>query len=512
MDDAAANRVAMELDRMDPASAFRAGIEMLKADRPEALLLPAQRLAERHPGDHRPAQLLGLAARAAGDGPLACAAFAAAARNAPTDPLITHSRARTALEAGKPAVQLFKRALDQSPNDGSVIQGLAAAMVSEGMADDASQLLSRTLAANPLWLDGHRTYAQIRAQFGKDPLTSIGAALTIHARDQSLHQLRISLLLQANRAADALEAAELAMDELGAAPWLTLLGGHAASEIGQKARADAYFAQSGTEHAPDARALLARHAVRFGRFEQVEPLAMSRSGSLDHSSVPYLALAWRQLGDPRYDWLEGSSALVGIYDLADEIADLHALAEHLRRLHFAQAAPIDQSVRGGTQTDGNLLLRDEEPLIQLRKVLLQAVDRHIAKLPPAIAGHPHLIARRKPSRIAGSWSVRLGGAGFHVDHVHSEGWLSSAFYVALPQRGSGASCDMAAAQNLESCPGWLSLGESRDLAPAVSPVQLIEPKPGRLILFPSGMWHGTRPFPAGERLTVAFDIARPRQY
>ena len=40
------------------------------------------------------------------------------------------------------------------------------------------------------------------------------------------------------------------------------------------------------------------------------------------------------------------------------------------------------------------------------------------------------------------------------------------------------------------------------------PTKLIEPKPGRLALFPSWMWHGTRPFGQGERLTVAFDVAR----
>ena len=37
----------------------------------------------------------------------------------------------------------------------------------------------------------------------------------------------------------------------------------------------------------------------------------------------------------------------------------------------------------------------------------------------------------------------------------------------------------------------------------------IEPKPGRLALFPSTMWHGTVPFDDGERLTIAFDIRTP---
>ena len=40
--------------------------------------------------------------------------------------------------------------------------------------------------------------------------------------------------------------------------------------------------------------------------------------------------------------------------------------------------------------------------------------------------------------------------------------------------------------------------------------QQIEPKPGRLVLFPSTMWHSTTPFTDGERLVIAFDVGVPR--
>jgi hypothetical protein len=83
--------------------------------------------------------------------------------------------------------------------------------------------------------------------------------------------------------------------------------------------------------------------------------------------------------------------------------------------------------------------------------------------------------------------------------VHPAGWLSSALYVVLPpesERGAGEA-------------GWLSLGEATELGLPLPPIRLVEPKPGQLVLFPSTMWHGTRPFTAGERLTVAFDVKRP---
>ncbi|HEV2043240.1 MAG TPA: putative 2OG-Fe(II) oxygenase [Sphingomicrobium sp.] len=38
--------------------------------------------------------------------------------------------------------------------------------------------------------------------------------------------------------------------------------------------------------------------------------------------------------------------------------------------------------------------------------------------------------------------------------------------------------------------------------------RVVEPRPGRLVLFPSYLWHGTIPFAAGagDRLTAAFDF------
>ena len=215
---------------------------------------------------------------------------------------------------------------------------------------------------------------------------------------------------------------------------------------------------------------------------------------------PYASLAWRLLGDPRSEWLDRGGALVRQFDLADRIDDFPALVAHIRSLHVARAAPLDQSVRHGTQTDGDLFLRDEVPIQALRKVILDCVAQYAADLPKAEQGHPTLIDRRVPARMAGSWSVRLKGAGYHADHVHPQGWLSSALYLHLPEvAGDGPEA------------GWLALGQSRDVVPYLDPFTLVEPSPGRLVLFPSTLWHGTRPFSKGERLTIAFDIARPQQ-
>jgi hypothetical protein len=98
-------------------------------------------------------------------------------------------------------------------------------------------------------------------------------------------------------------------------------------------------------------------------------------------------------------------------------------------------------------------------------------------------------------RFVGSWSVRLTQGGFHEPHIHNEGWLSSAFYVSLPQSAGSRA-------------GWLTIGEPQSvLGLDMQPRRVVEPRRGRLILFPSYLWHGTIPALPGERLTIAFDVA-----
>ncbi|QKG70191.1 putative 2OG-Fe(II) oxygenase [Erythrobacter mangrovi] len=484
---------------------FTRGIDLIKADYPEILLPVAKTATRQFPDDPRVHQLLGLAARAVGESHEALEAFSRAAQLAPNDALIAHSHARVALEAGRPSSGLFERARLLSPNDGAVLLGRSAARVQEGNATLAIEELEDILQSNPLWTDGHRAAAQIRAQEGLELDATLRAAIALHPSQPDLRRLHISLLLEARDLPAADRAAIDAFKMLGDQPWLTFLAAHIASERGDLIAADRLFSKTPVPSTPEDVSLLARHAIRARRPEvAVGLLEQWIEQDRNHLLWPYLSLAWRMTGDRRWHWLEGDERLVGVYDLAERFDNLDGLAEHLRALHVAREAPLDQSVRGGTQTDGNLLLRDEPQIRALRALLLETVSRHVAQLPDHAEGHPTLPRQRECQRISGSWSVRLKDSGFHSDHVHSQGWLSSALYVSLPDSLSSPGKD-------SSHEGWLSLGECRDLLPELEPIRLIEPRPGRLVLFPSTMWHGTRAFPAGERMTVAFDIALPRQ-
>jgi hypothetical protein len=58
--------------------------------------------------------------------------------------------------------------------------------------------------------------------------------------------------------------------------------------------------------------------------------------------------------------------------------------------------------------------------------------------------------------------------------------------------------------------GWLNFGTPPpELELELAAYRQIEPRAGRLALFPSTMWHSTVPFSDGERLVLAFDVALP---
>jgi hypothetical protein len=85
-----------------------------------------------------------------------------------------------------------------------------------------------------------------------------------------------------------------------------------------------------------------------------------------------------------------------------------------------------------------------------------------------------------------------------VNHIHPQGWISSCYYVAVPK----------AVEDEKERQGWIKFGEPTFDVALKEPIRrAIKPRPGRLVLFPSYMWHGTVPFrDAQPRTTIAFDI------
>ena len=189
--------------------------------------------------------------------------------------------------------------------------------------------------------------------------------------------------------------------------------------------------------------------------------------------------------------------MIAVHDLMLSEQETATVVARLRTLHAGSTLRAGQSARGGTQTLGNLFDRVEPEIVRLRDALRSAVERHRAGLPPADLTHPILRHRDAPLGFTASWSIRLTDGGYHVRHMHPKGIVSAASYWMLP-----------AAAGDDPQAGWLEIGGAPDyLGLELAPMRQIAPQVGRLTLFPSTLHHGTRPFPAGERISVAFDVA-----
>jgi hypothetical protein len=174
-----------------------------------------------------------------------------------------------------------------------------------------------------------------------------------------------------------------------------------------------------------------------------------------------------------------------------------ALAQALAARHRFAVHPLDQSLRNGSQTSRSLVA-DPDPAIQAAlKAFLRPIE-HYRGLLGNDPAHPLSVRNRGAAAYVGAWSVQLRREGFHVNHVHPMGWISSAYYVSVP--------DEVADQTLRS--GWLKFGETRYPVPGATPERMVQPRAGRLVLFPSYMWHGTNPIHGSvPRTTIAFDVA-----
>ncbi|HEX4159409.1 MAG TPA: tetratricopeptide repeat protein [Rhizomicrobium sp.] len=220
-------------------------------------------------------------------------------------------------------------------------------------------------------------------------------------------------------------------------------------------------------------------------------------------AIAIWGLALRQLSDAGDEGLNDYEKLVRVYEIAPppgykNIESFNAdLDAWLDCLHRDRRECIDQTLRSGTQTLDDIFGAGHQPVELLRAQIDIAVADYVSRMDQN-DDHPLFRRRRAEYTYAASWSSRLRDCGFHTNHVHPKGWISSAYYVALPD----------AVERPGSDEGWIKFGEPNFDCGLKEPVRrTVKPVSGLLVLFPSYMWHGTQPFRSSQsRTTIAFDV------
>ncbi|WAT18130.1 putative 2OG-Fe(II) oxygenase [Aurantiacibacter sp. MUD11] len=412
-----------------------------------------------------------------------------------------HGRARVALERGEAdALERFDRALAVNSGDADLWLGKAQALDVAGDAGGAHAIAEQLVAQAPHWTEGLKFLAQLRLGEGEEDFTShYGTAAERVPQDPNILAEWATQLAGLDYNEQAAEVAARACKAFPQIEHFRLMHAIYSGAAGDDEKAERLF--SALEIDSENRWVQeARHSLRLAHYDRADK-ALTRALELAPLSISAWALRdilWRLTDNPQAEWLHGQEGFVRLLALHDADSVLAPAIAVLHELHETAPMPLGQSLRGGSQTRGILFDREEPELLALRTAIEDTLEEYRQGLPPLDEAHPLLAHRAAPWWISGSWSVRLSGGGHHhAAHIHPQGIVSSALYCELPE-SLGDDDDRA---------GWIELGRpARDLRVELEPLYALRPKAGHLALFPSTLYHGTRPFAEGRRMTVAFDV------
>ena len=437
--------------------------------------------------------------------------YGKAAGTVPEDPAAAQALALALNAVGRHAQagQVAHRALARGFRTPTLCLTYAKSLMAEGANEHAETALRDCLRLEPRLTEAHHSLAQliwVRTGDLAQCTEALDEALQRFGNDDALWAAKAAILQGAGDARAAFDCLAPRAARAHAQPALLVRAGLAALDF-DPAQALS-LAERAMRLVPDntpARNLLAAAQLGVGdargAWENCEQL-MARTPD-DQYLIALQSTALRLMGDARYEPLCDYRKLIlplaiepppPWRDLPSFLADLMA---SLNRLHDPNGhALLFQSLRHGTETTQDLT-RSADPAV---RALFHAFAAPIARYLEHIGQGSDVLRRRNagPWRFNGSWSVRLRDRGFHMSHVHPRGWISSAFYVELP--------DVMGDTRTEE--GVLSFGKPGILTtPSLEAEYSVRPSPGMLVLFPSYFWHGTIPFQSSQpRLTVAFDV------
>lgn len=408
------------------------------------------------------------------------------------------------------AVAAYRKAIECGMRTEAVFANLAETLADTGQPEAALAILDEALDEHPLSEKAHYTRAKFswESTGSATHLDRLEAALAKYPETTMLWSSLFDLLSHEKRYDRILEYLPQARRHCGDQLRFMLVEAVALSGSGKNDAAKAIYEKllrlDPAAVAP--RLSFAEFLLKCREFERSAALCedVLRSDKYNQRALAFLATAWQQLGDERWHWLVDAERSIRTYEM-EPPAGFASLAEFLAELaavlnakHGMLAHPLDQTLRGGTQTNGFLFRTMNKTLLAFEREIRRICERHIQTF-PTMPEHPFWGRNTGRFELNGAWSVRLRAQGFHTNHFHSEGWISSACYASLPKEIVGG----------EGTAGYIQFGvPPAELGLEIEPFKIVKPQEGRIVLFPSYMWHGTLPFESERpRLTAAFDVS-----
>jgi tetratricopeptide (TPR) repeat protein len=402
------------------------------------------------------------------------------------------------------ALESLERTQALTPDNPSLDQRRINSLYQLGRYEECLQLYRKLLERDPADSETHHAYNSLLYRLGRkeEYLASYDRAPQTR---EILHGKARLLMLQ-KRVAEVEEVyntllARDPLDTAAMAGWanaLMLTGRYREAVTAFEAVISRRGAGTGAFSGAAGAALLAGDPQKAEFFCQ----SALRVNPFDQTCLALLGTSWRMRSDERDEELNGYDRFIRVFDLKapegfSSMESFNAeLGAYLERMHPKADAYLEQSLNGGSQTEGMLFGAGHALVEKLRTRIEEALFSYVSDLAPN-GEHPFLARHSKKFFYTGAWSCLMRGQGFHTNHLHPDGWISSCYYVTVPEE----------TKDTNTRNGWIKFGEPSLELPLKDAIRrAVQPVPGRLVLFPSYMWHGTVALQAGSpRTTIAFD-------
>ncbi|RVQ64730.1 tetratricopeptide repeat protein [Croceicoccus ponticola] len=466
------------------------------------------RLLSESPHDADVLTLAGIVAQRTGRADTAIANFRAA-RDADRGNPARHQNVAVALKnKGEfdAALAAFEEALALRPGHGATLANMGSCLLAANRVEEALAVLDRALDAAPDHADALNSRGVALARLGRH-----GQAVETYREALAVRPGHIETRLNLGDALSALgkndDAAQIAKGVLAdrpdhprAANQLGLLREKAGDFAGAADALRQGFDPARPNHALGIN--MARCMIRAGQAEaalQVCERMLATSPSVT-TPLAMASVAMDRMGAvDRRKALMGVDRFVTIHDIdaVEGFAGMEgfnaALIAELRAHPTLTEEPEGLVTRQGRQSGD--LANDTTPAIAaLAGIARDKLGAERDRLASIGGDHPFL--RAMPDR----WSLTLWGtilrAGGEVGaHIHAPNWLSGVYYPDFRANAEDAN------------EGAFTIGPlPAELGEAVTAPDVIHPRTGRMILFPSYLWHGTLPFAGEDRISFAFDL------
>lgn len=450
--------------------------------------------------------IAGIVAQRTGDAAAALDHFGRARAAEPDNPVRIGNHATALKQAGRfaEAIAAFERALELRPGAPVTLANLGSCLIAADRPAEAEAPLRAAIAAKPDHAEAWNNLGIALARLGRG--------------DEADAAYLKALALRPNYAEAALNRIDL-LDRLGRTNKAEVLAEKMLRSMPGHPRASNQLAAI-RERQGDLAGAIALYRDALDRGGLNHPIGINLAMALlsNGDAAGANALCDRLLADLPSVTTPLALKCAALERLGDRaaLADLMALDRFVRVIDVAQVpgfADLDHFhaaleaelaahpsltfepeglvTRAGRQS-GELAHAATPAIATLARLAREALAGHHG----ALFGDDHSWLAARPDR----WSLTLWGTiltpgGAVEPHIHAPNWLSGVYYPRFPAALS------------EAREGWFAIGALPERLSGGGTLDLREPRPGRMILFPSYLWHGTLPFGGtDDRISFAFDL------